>query len=278
MIMLCLYDNLQIHPILHKIRPILQNVMTKSVNMVYNMLNYNQKVILMNILICDDDALIIEQVKNCLTKYENAHNCKFNIYSFTDSNDVADCNIKFNIAILDVEMPQIDGIQLGKMLKENNKNIMLIFLTAYSRYIDDALDLEAARFFEKPLDIARFNAGLNKILSRLDEENINIFVTDDKKEVSLNSSEIMYVEIKSRKTRVVTQTRAYVSSENIAFWQYRLCQSMFARTHKSYVVNMNYIKQYQPDILIMENGDKVPIAKSNKYQFKKTFMRYMEQE
>lgn len=230
----------------------------------------------MNVLICDDDLITVEQVKSYIDEYAQAHGIELNVFCYTNAQDVLDSDIRFNIAILDIEMPDTNGIQLGKQLKEKNRNIMLVFLTAYGRYIDDALDLEAARFFEKPLERNRFYLGLDKIISRIDETSVKLTVSNAQKEIVINSCDIIYVEIKSRKTRLVTTQGEYFSYKNIAFWKSKLTQSAFAQCHKSYIVNMNYIKQYQSANLTMENGDSIPISRSNKAEFKKIFMRYME--
>lgn len=106
----------------------------------------------MKIVVCDDNFNIISEIKEMLNKYSAIKNVPLEISTFDNGNAVLESNDNYNIAILDVEMPDMNGIALGEELRKRNKQIVLIYLTAHSQYLDSALNLNAARFFEKPID------------------------------------------------------------------------------------------------------------------------------
>ena len=122
----------------------------------------------MKIVVCDDNLNIISEIKEMLNEYSAIKNVPLEISDFDNGNAVLDSNDNYNIAILDVEMPDMNGIALGEELRKRNKQIVLIYLTAHSQYLDSALNLNAARFFEKPIDKDRFFSGMDNALERID--------------------------------------------------------------------------------------------------------------
>ena len=149
----------------------------------------------MKIVICDDNLNIISEIKEMLNEYSAIKNVPLEISAFDNGKAVLDSNDNYNIAILDVEMPDMNGIALGEELRKRNKQIVLIYLTAHSQYLDSALNLNAARFFEKPIDKDRFFSGMDNALERIDNTTINFFIRDDKTQVRVTAESIIYIEI-----------------------------------------------------------------------------------
>ena len=110
----------------------------------------------LKIAICDDEQLYIDNIVKHLDFFSIDNNIDFEKSIFTNSFDMLASDIKFDIAILDVEMDNMNGIKLGEELRKRNPHIILFYVTAHRKYLDDALNLNAARFFEKPLDSQDF--------------------------------------------------------------------------------------------------------------------------
>lgn len=100
----------------------------------------------MNILICDDEAQYIEDIeKNVkyyfMNKFQDVHfDC------FDDAKDImSNPPEKYDIAFLDIEMGEFNGITVARKLKSKNSRLVIFFITAYNNYLDDAMDLNAFR-------------------------------------------------------------------------------------------------------------------------------------
>lgn len=232
----------------------------------------------MKIAICDDNLNIVEEVKNLLDEYALSKNLSLDISTFNNGQAVLDSDEKFNIAILDVEMPGCNGIELGKILREKNRHIVLMYITSHKKYLDEALNLNAARFFEKPIDSKRFYDGLDNALKRIDDTEIQFFLKENNASVRINASDIIYVEIEPighRKTKVVTEEKTYISSNKIAFWEEHFISSLFIKTHKSYIVNMEYVTKYENDTIQLDGKYNIPISRNYQPAVHKAFVRYM---
>lgn len=114
----------------------------------------------MRVAICDDDRTCIDDIKKHLDFFSKDNHIALQQYIFTSAEEMLAKPEPFDIAVLDVEMHGVNGIALGEQLRSINPHIILIYVTAHKRYLDDALNLNAVRFFEKPIDSQRFYRGL----------------------------------------------------------------------------------------------------------------------
>ena len=230
----------------------------------------------MKIVVCDDNLNIISEIKEMLNEYSAIKNIPLEISAFDNGKAVLESNDNYNIAILDVEMPDMNGIALGEELRKRNKQIVLIYLTAHSQYLDSALNLNAARFFEKPIDKDRFFSGIDNALERIDNTTINFFIRDDKTQVRVTAESIIYIEILHRKTKVVTEDKTYFTTHTLDYFKDRLVSSIFAQPHKSYIINFNFITAYERGKIVLDGRYKIPVSRSKQTEFHKSFVRFME--
>ena len=120
----------------------------------------------MVIAICDNEQEFINDIRKHLKQYSSEHGLTFEIYEFCSGADILSSKIVFDIAFLDIEMKDINGIEVGRKLQNENPDLVLIYVTAYNQYLDEALDLGITRFFDKPIDSQRFYEGCNCSLQR----------------------------------------------------------------------------------------------------------------
>lgn len=230
----------------------------------------------MKIVICDDNLNIVDEVKELLAEYSSSRDITLDISTFDNGKTVLDSNENYNIAILDVEMPDMDGIALGEELRKRNKQIVLIYLTAHSQYLDSALNLNAARFFEKPIDKDRFFSGMDNAIERIDNSAISFFIRDDKSQVRVVADSIVYVEIERRKTKLVTEDNTYYTTHTLDYFKDKLVSSIFAQPHKSYIINFNYLTAYERTEIMLNGKHKIPVSRSKQTEFHNAFFRFME--
>ena len=230
----------------------------------------------MNIAVCDDNNRITDNVANHLEFFSKDTGTELRIYKYNNSAELIMADIRFDIAILDVEIDEINGLKLGEKLRERNPHTILIYITAYRKYLDDALNLNAVRFFEKPLDTRRFYKGLEEAIKRVDNSTIKFFLKDGKTTDTIAIQDIVYVEIEKRKSRVFTENKSYHSSEHISFWKEKLNSSFFAVPHKSFIVNLNYITSYERSKITLCGKYEVNVARNRQTKFREKFVRFME--
>lgn len=231
---------------------------------------------MMKIAICDDEQNCINDVRTHISFFSKDVGVELEQYTFNSAEELMLSNLKFDIAVLDVEMKGTDGIKLGEYLRTTNPHIILIYVTAHRKYLDDALNLNAVRFFEKPIDPQRFYRGLKDAIDRIDNSNISFYLKDGKTIEKISAKDIIYIEIENRKTKVVTVDKIYHASEHISFWKDKLSGTIFVVPHKSYIVNLNFVTTYQRESIVLDNCHTIPVARNKQSDFYRHFMKFME--
>ena len=231
---------------------------------------------LMRIAICDDEKKCIDDIVRHINFFSKDNQIQMQKSIFTSGEELISSGISFDIAILDVEMDGMNGIKLGEYLRKINHHIILIYITAHKQYLDDALNLNAVRFFEKPIDSGRFYRGLKDAIDRIDNSTINFYLKDGTVTERINAKDIIYVEIENRKSKVITLNKTYHSAEHISFWSDKLTGTVFVSPHKSYIINLNFVTSYERNHIILNEQYNIPIAKSKQTEFYRQFIRFME--
>lgn len=230
----------------------------------------------MNIAICDDETEYANDIRVHLNQYSSEHGLTFDIYDFNSGEEILASNTVFDIAFLDIEMDGINGIEVGRELQKANPDLVLIYVTAYNHYLDDALDLGITRFFDKPIDSQRFYEGMDKTISKIDNTELRFYLKDSNKGVvTVRSKDIIFVEIIGRKTKIHTKSHEYLSKDGIKIWKARLNKSYFEIPHNSYIINTNFITYYCKDYIMLDYKYNIPIAFSKRSEFKRKFMKLM---
>lgn len=229
-----------------------------------------------NALICDDEKSCVETIEKYLVKYCDEHNITCFYDCFNTSEEAIASETKYNIAFLDIEMGTISGLKIAEHLKQKNKNVIVFFITDYEKYTDDAMNLFALRFLKKPLDYTRFYSGLDKAIELINEDVVEFYLKDSRKLLRIKSNEIMYIETIGHKTKVVTVNGVYYSADLIDFWEKKLSHLSFYRIHKSYILNLDYVNEYQRIEVKLTNGEIVPISYRNQTTFRKYFYDYLK--
>lgn len=188
---------------------------------------------------------------------------------------------KVDVVFLDINMPELDGMSLGKILTKLNPNIKIIFITAYRDYAAEAFEIKAFDYLLKPYSEKRITEVLNNLTMIKDNsptkevEKINkITVFLDEKMVVLSLDEIYYIEVSEKESLVYTQNEIYTSKLKISKWEEILPKNKFYRTHRAYIVNLDKIKEVEPwfngtfVLKIQDLKFKVPVSRNNIKEFK----------
>lgn len=231
--------------------------------------------IAVRILICDDEAEYLNILSAHVQEYMKNHFISCDITITTNPAEILQSTQAFDLAFLDIQMEQVDGIALAKELKQRNGNLVIFFVTNFNEYQDDAMDLRAFRFFEKPFDVNRLYAGLDKAMEYLDEAYVDIFLCTDGSYQRVLVDDIRYITRLNRKTVVVTEQGEYQTAQKLEQWCDMLPSLFFYSVHNSFLVNLHYVKKYKYSELILTDGTRIPIATRKQASFHKFWFEYL---
>lgn len=227
----------------------------------------------MNIAVADDERVIREQIGALIAK--QMPNCCPDFYATGE--ELLGAEKRFDIVFLDIQMAAMDGIETARSLRERQDDIVLIFITGNREYVFEALDLYAFHYLLKPVAESKFREVLERAVGEVSKrkEKRELFIK--KKNLTLNQSDILYIESRAKKVAIHTAgakgvIEIYATMEELAG---QLGED-FYRSHRAYLVNMAHITEYDNDSITISNGDKVYLTKKKYGEFVKAYMWYLQ--
>lgn len=189
--------------------------------------------------------------------------------------------MRLMLFFLDINMPELDGMSLGKILIKLNPNLKIIFITAYRDYAAEAFEIKAFDYLLKPYSEKRIMEVLNNLSSSKETlqvkevEKINkVTVFSSEKMLVISLDEIYCIEVAEKESIVYVKDEIYTSKLKISKWEEILPKNKFYRTHRSYIVNLDKIKEVEPwfngtyILKIQDLKFKVPVSRNNIKEFK----------
>jgi len=225
----------------------------------------------LNISICDDSAEQVESLKRYLKTYGDAKQIRFNITTSYDGSELIEKlkgGSKFDIYLMDVEMDDMDGMECGKILREEYDASILIYITGFKKYAFDAFGVKAFDYILKPISYKRFEDVLGNAIKTFKEvEDIKKkeFVLKTKKTLlTINYHDIYYFEKYLRKIKVVFRGGEEEFYSSFKELTEMLDMDYFTRCHQSYFINNNKITYYKQQEIYIEDIDfSIPVSKAN---------------
>jgi len=220
----------------------------------------------MRIAICDDEPLYHKIISEYLQPYLLKNN-DISIQLFSSGNDLLDsynASNRFDLLFLDVEMPGILGVEAAQIIKNIDNSVILIFITAYTKYVKDAFCINAFQCLLKPITRELFNEEFERALNCYRKMKFKYQITYNNKTTFLEVKEITYIETFNRHLRLSTLSKSYEYKGNIGMEEKKLADYGFNRCHQGYLVNMRYIYQMENNFFILTNQKKIPISRHSK--------------
>ena len=232
----------------------------------------------MRILICDDDRDIAKKLQKILQCFFQKNSLKIpEIVIFNNGEDLlADSETK-DIVFLDVEMPGVSGIYVGNRLKQENPNIIIFIVTSYSEYLDEAMRFHVFRYLTKPLDKHRIFRNMKDALEIYNTTIIKVPIETRDGVYVTSASDIIFVESHGHTVTVHTLQKDYNSVHNIKYWIEQLNMPCFFNSHRSFVVNLKYVSDFDHTLIHLHNNAFEAYLTRRKYtQFKDAYLLYLE--
>jgi len=205
---------------------------------------------MMNCIAVDDEPLALNLLSVYIKKTPQLNLCgtftdPFSAIEFLKEN-------KIDLMFLDIEMPDLTGIQL---LKTISNSPLVIFTTAYSQYAVDGFNLDAVDYLLKPIEFDRFIRAVNKASeygqkpasasAGTTNQQDYIFVKSEYQLVKITLSEILYIEGLDDYVKFYTNSKPILSLMSMKSLMQKLPTDQFIRVHRSFIVPIGKIESVQ---------------------------------
>ncbi len=229
------------------------------------------------IAICDDEASQRAYVRQILEAWEKKTRHILELKEYPDAESFLfayEVEKDFDILLLDVEMPGTNGIALAKAVRKGNAAVQIVFITGFYDYFSDGYDVSALHYLIKPVDERKLFPVLDKAANNLKYRERTILLSTSEADVKLPLAEITYIEAENVYVKVHTTGENYRERESLSRFSTQLDES-FLKVHRSYIVNLKYIKKISRTEITLQNGELIPLSRGMYDAVHEAIVRYL---
>lgn len=241
---------------------------------------------MLEIAVCDDDRKDLNAIREMLHEICTEIKQECHVSAFQSPDDMLDRQAKIDIGILDIVMPDCNGIDLGKKLKQKFAEIALIYTTSYEEYCRQAINkAHAFSFLVKPLDKEELKEQIAEALHGISDTAVEkefYRVTDSRKKeysmIRLKLSDILYFEYikRQRRAAIVLENERYECDCVFEKLVEELEPYGFAVNSRGSLVNLSHVEKIKGFVVYLDNGNELSIAQKRIMEFREKLNAFLQ--
>lgn len=232
----------------------------------------------LKIAVCDDNQVDQDYIIDYLREYSAQTEIIVEIQSFLSAEQFLFQYAEekdYQIIVLDIEMAKMNGVELAKKLREDNKDIQILFVTGFSDYVLDGYEVNALHYLMKPVSKEKLFHVMDKAVSNLKVEEKVFFVQENGEIQKIFIKNILYVEVFSHVCMIHTTEGTIETKMSIRDLEQKLSDNFF-RVHRSYLVNLACIKKIAKTEIFMDDQSCIPLSRRKYKDVNVAFIRHFE--
>lgn len=232
---------------------------------------------LVNIVICENDKNDQEFVKDKVVEILDDLDIEYEIKVYNSGDDLLEGYDKYtDIILLDIQMDGLDGMETARKIREFDDNVEIIFITSFVEYALEGYEVNAYRYLLKPVKDENLMTSLINCLNDRNFVKRSIVIKEGDTRIKISLKDIMYIEVQGNDITVHTLKDTYRTKGTMSNFETEINSDMFVRCHKSYLVNLEYIKSIKRYTSILVNDEEVPLSRNKYKEIKDRFFDMIE--
>ncbi|MCI8482978.1 MAG: response regulator transcription factor [Lachnospiraceae bacterium] len=222
------------------------------------------------IAICDDEDILIHELKGSLERYASETGREFCLFVYHDGSELLEkYNSEYDLIFMDIKMERLNGLKTAQEIRRIDSTVGLIFLTSLKQYVWKGYEYSAVNYLLKPVKYGVLKMELDRYFSNYQgkDEPYLSFSNDSGKHKVLYKN-LCYAETDKRNVMLHFEGQQQIIYKNMKEISALLCtQPQFAQCHQSFVVNLSYVKGVEGLELLLTTGECIPISQPRRKAF-----------
>ncbi|MCI8490315.1 MAG: response regulator transcription factor [Lachnospiraceae bacterium] len=232
---------------------------------------------MVHIAVCDDEAYMSDQIQKMASDFFRSKNVETAILQFSSGTELLKYKKPIDILFLDIQMEDLDGMETARKLRKRKFQGFLIFITVLKELVFQSFEVQAFDYLVKPVEEGQFQKTMERLFSSMKQAGeANLLIQKGYESHIISLEEIVFCEIIDRKIYLHLASSGVIDYyDRIEHLEARLGSSFF-RCHRSYLINLKYLKSYKNGIAYMEGGKEIPVSRLRSREFSGVILQYMK--
>ena len=225
------------------------------------------------IAICDDMEEEVRYISSAVKDWAKNTNTGIDLETFPSAESFLFRYAEqkaFDILLLDIEMPVMNGIELAKRIRKDNDTVEIIFITGYTDYIAEGYEVSALHYLVKPLSQVKLSQVLDRAVSKIRKNEKAIFLSFPGEMVRVPIYEIHYLEVRQNYVTVHAK-KEYTVKRTLGEFEREL-DERFYRLGRSFLVNLTCIDKITKTSVFLSDGTVLPLPRGQYEPLNKAFI------
>lgn len=227
------------------------------------------------IAICDDMEEDVKYISSAVNKWAEKENITVDIETFPSAESFLFRYAEqkaFDILLLDVEMPSMNGVELAKRIRKENDAVQIIFITGYTDYISEGYEVSALHYLVKPLSETKLFEVLNRAVLKIRKNEKSLYLSLPGEMVRIPIYEIKYLEVQQNYVTVHSK-KDYTVKKTLGEFEREL-DERFYRMGRSFIVNLSCIDKITKTDVFLSDGSVIPLSRGQYEPLNKAFIAH----
>lgn len=220
-----------------------------------------------------EDSVRLEQH---LARYREEHDVIFQTQMFSDGMSfLEEYKANFDVILMDIEMPHMNGLEAARRLREVDENVCLIFTTNMAKYAIEGYEVRALDFIVKPVEYRNFSIKLQRALEirkRLQTKELRLNTLNGMQRIQLE--DLYYIEVIDHTLLYHTAHGTFEERGSIKQKEELLAQHGFARCNNSFLLNLRYVASISNGRVTVKDRS-ISIGRTKKKEFLQKLTDFM---
>lgn len=232
----------------------------------------------MRIAICEDNKEHLEILEEMINRWAQKEDEQVAIGCYQSAEQFLFCmkdEPHYDLAFLDIQMSKINGLQLAKMIREEDQLILIVFTTALKKYAPRGYEVSAFRYLIKPLQEDEVFQALKKARQMIeDRKREAIIVTRGDESRRIFKDDIYYIEVDNHHIILHLKDETIRFKAKLKVFETQFMEPQFCKCHRSYIVNLQYTGKISREGVEIDGKETLPISKSRWEALNHCYMEY----
>lgn len=227
---------------------------------------------MIQIAVCDDEETMTNRLIRLIEEILSEQNVIYKIRGFQSGKELIEKAEEFDVAFLDIEMPEINGIETGQEILRRNKKCRIIIASAREERFKETYKIETLRFISKPFAREEVAEALDAFLNRqIGMKKIEVY--KDRNVYWIRERDIQYIRAYNNYVEIIADDIVYRRDISLNTLENILDGRCFIRIHRQYIVNLRWVTHYQKGEARI--GDfNIPISRRMQKEFEMAYIKF----